>query len=345
MTISEIAKRAGVGKATVSRVINKSGSVKEETRQRVEAVIAECGYTPSTTARNLSRQKSDTVALVIPEFSNSFFGDIISGITSIIDQNGLNLILFNTENTASKDIKALEEIRKQRVSGVLYTPAEGYDDNASGEIVKTLLSQLDVPVVLIDRRIANCCLDGVYSDNFQGAYMATIALIEAGHRDIGIVAGDCRFHHGRRRMDGFRQALQDHLLPYREEFTIDGQFHTKTTYQQTKAFLSGQKKMPTAYFVSNNLSGVGFLKCLNEAGYRVPNDLAYICFDPIEGLDMFGISLSCLDRDVKQMGVFAMQLLLEREKSPDMRQQERTMVPTLTLCGSEKRFDGQGRLR
>lgn len=338
MIISEIAKLAGVGKATVSRVINRSGAVKEETRQRVEAVIKEYGYTPSATARNLSRQESDTIALIVPEFSNSFFTEIISGISAVVEQNGLTMLLYNTENSAGRDIRILEAIRSQRVKGILYTPAAGYDapNCQEGPYAMQIIKELDTPIVLIDRMIDGVGLDGVFSDNIQGAYIATKALIEAGHREIGIVLGDLNLHNGRDRFEGYCRAMRDHNLKIREEYQVFGEFDTETTYTLTQKLLK-EGMLPDAFFVCNNLSGKGLLKAVFERGLRIPEDLGYICFDAVDSLDLFGMELSCLDRNVEQMGRCAIELLLNRIARPEEPPKELVLMPKLRLAGSEKK--------
>lgn len=339
MTILEIAKLAGVGKATVSRVINRSGAVKEETRQRVEAIIKEYGYTPSATARNLSRQESDTIALIVPEFSNSFFTEIISGISVVADQNGLTMLLYNTENSANRDIRILESIRSQRVKGILYTPAAGYDapECQEGPYAMRIIRELDTPIVLIDRPIEGVGLDGVFSDNIQGAYMATKALIDAGHREIGVVLGDMNLHIGRDRFEGYCRAMREHSLVIREKYQVFGEFDAGITYALTQKLLN-EGTLPDAFFVCNNLGAKGFLKAVFEHGLRIPEDLGYICFDAVDSLDLFGIELSCLDRDVQQMGHCGMELLLNRIEHPEEPPKKLVLMPKLRLTGSEKRI-------
>ena len=126
ITISDIAVKAGVSKATVSRVLNSPEMVEGSTRERIESIMKEYNYTPSATAQNLSKRVSSTVGVIVPEISNSFFGTLFSGIEEITNKNGLSLLYCSNEDNEKKDRMALDLMRTQRVRGVLYVPAANY---------------------------------------------------------------------------------------------------------------------------------------------------------------------------------------------------------------------------
>ncbi len=134
MTINEVAKLANVSKSTVSRVINKTGYVNEETRIRVEKVIKETNYSPSSLARGLSKKETNYIGIVIPEIDNEFFSEILSGINEGLDENDLTMICCDTNNNGKREQKALQMLAQQRVKGVIITPAEEYQDSDSNEI-------------------------------------------------------------------------------------------------------------------------------------------------------------------------------------------------------------------
>ena len=173
VTISDIAKKAGVAKSTVSRVINEKGYVKEATRVKIEKIMQELSYTPSATARSLSMQKSSVVGVIFPEMDNPFFAKIIQSINVVLSQNELTMMLYFTANKVEEDIKALNTIRHQRVCGLIYTPAIEYENEDKKETIMQVLSGIGTPVVLLDRTIPETPYDGVYSNNFEGAYSAS----------------------------------------------------------------------------------------------------------------------------------------------------------------------------
>ena len=333
VTISDIAKRAGVGKATVSRVLNGSGYVSAETRERVEDAIRDFDYTPSAAARALSRRVGSSIGLVVPEVDNPFFGNIVQGVSQGTD---LPIILANTVNSAEQDVKVLRAMLEQRLRGLIYTPAVDYGGHPLEAEVHRMLSQMNA-VVVLDRELAGAKFDGVFTDNYEGAYASTRALIEAGHRRIGVVAGDMGLAIGRQRYAGFCKALGDAGLALLPEDVLDARFTAEGAYRETIRMLARPDR-PTAFFVSNNLSSKGFIRAVFEKGMRIPEDIAYIGFDRVDGLDLFGLQYSCLDRDVPRMGAMAMRLLLERIDDPGKPRERIVASPVLRLTGSEKRW-------
>ena len=145
VTITDIAREAGVSKATVSRVLNRSASVDSGTRERVEEIIRKKRYSPSTVARNLSYGTSSIVGIIVPEIDNPFFGELLRGASSIADKNDLTLMCFNSDDNAEKDYKALKTLKDYRVRGMLYTPATDYDTSEQRKTVTRLIEGLDVP--------------------------------------------------------------------------------------------------------------------------------------------------------------------------------------------------------
>ena len=337
VTISDIAKRAGVGKATVSRALNGSGYVGTDARRRIEEAVNALGYAPSAAARALSTRQTSMIGLVIPEVSNPFFAEIILGISQVVEQNNLVLMLSNTDNRALTDLKVLETMRQQRLRGLIYTPAVDYDERVERERMIRLLEQIGAPVVVLDRPLQESPFDEICTDNHTGAYLSAKALIEAGHRRIGIVTGDMRLNIGRERFEGFQQALSDNGIELREPDVLYGEFDQNRTYALTRAMLE-TGDYPTAFFVSNNLSSKGFIRAMFEKGLRIPEDIAYIGFDRVDGLELFGLQYSCLDRDVPRMGAMAMRLLLDRIENPKKPRERIVSSPVLRLTGSEKRW-------
>lgn len=335
VTISEIARLADVSKSTVSRVLNGTGYVSEETREKVEKIMHERSYAPSSAARNLSKRENDTIGVIFPEEAgNAFYNEILRGISSVVDANNLILIYCSTNNNIEKDIKALKLMRRQRVKGMIYAPAIDYKNTDKFQTIHKLLSDLRAPVVILDREFDNMHYDGVYSNNFKGAYMATEALIKAGHRKIGIVTGDLNLSIGRERFYGYKQALYDNNINLNKKFVVEGRFDKDISYVNTKEMLK-DKSWPTAFFVSNNASSEGFLKAVFEKGLRVPEDIAYIGFDKVDGLEIFALKFSYVERDVFRMGTDAMKLLLKRLENPNGEVEQVIQQPYLKLLGSE----------
>ncbi|MDD3213321.1 MAG: LacI family DNA-binding transcriptional regulator [Eubacteriales bacterium] len=339
VTIQDIATEAGVGKATVSRVINGKGYVSRETAAKVKAVMESRHYQPSALARSLSKQESDAIGLIIPEANNPFFSGLLTGISEMMDKCGYTLILRTSGNDKERDYRALEAMRYQRVKGLIYVPACNYEDERDFRQMVSRLNDLGGPYVVLDRPINRLDCDCVLSDNFSGAYSATEALIHAGHREIGIIAGNTQLMIGRERLEGFRNAMLQNGLTLHEPFLLTGVFGQEEAYQKVKALMASRER-PTAFFIANNRSEIGFLNAMRDMGLKIPEDAAFVSFDELPGQLVFQLPFSCLDREVTQLGAKAAQLLIRRFDEPNRPAQRLVIVPRLSLRGSEKYVGG-----
>ncbi len=335
LTIHDIARALGVSSATVSRVINHSGYVKEETQKKIEQFIRENNYTPSAVARSLSKQDTSSIGVIIPDIENSFFSGVIRGISEIAEKNGYNILFFGTNENPGIEHRFLNTVKEQRLKGVIITPASNHDD-----VTRDFLVDLDrsgVPVVLVDRDLHHSNFDGVFVDNFQGAYDAVETFLRLGHERIAIIAGPETSKPGKERLEGYLSAMNRLGGAVREQYIARGDFKVEMGYELTGKLLSVPVP-PTAIFSSNNLMTIGCLKYLVEKNYRLGSDISVIGFDDIDILNYVGFRLSVVSRAVSEMGTAAMDILLERLENPRTDDNARRIVfPTsLVLRGSEK---------
>lgn len=338
VTIAEIAKRAGVGKTTVSRVINNNGYVKRETREKVEKIMRDLSYFPSSIAKNLSNRKSDLIALIIPQIENAFYAEVLKGISLVLDREGYTLIVCNTNNDIKKDMRALETIYKQRAAGVIYTPVSDYKQKEDIGMFRELFFNMDIPCVLLDRLLDQSSMEvnAVVSDNFGSAYMAVEALIQGGSRKIGGIFTNIRHYIMYHRFRGYKKALEDYGLVVNEKYILDcDTSDSQKVYEMVKVLLESAD-YPEAVFCGNNITSIGFFKAAFEKKIRIPEDMAYIGYDEVPALDILGKQFSCLDRDLVGMGCQAAELLLQQIKSNTQERQTIFIPSTLNLKGSEK---------
>ncbi|MGN0322750.1 MAG: LacI family DNA-binding transcriptional regulator [Oliverpabstia sp.] len=317
MTISEIARLAGVSKATVSRVINQSGYVSNEVYDKVKEVIKNTGYVPSSTARLLSKCETDTIGVIISEIANPYFAEAFEGISIVADEYDLNVFFYNTDCKPEKERKALRMLGEQRVKGIIIAPTTDFDDVVAKKELDVFLNKADCPVVFLDASTDLDMRDGVFFDNFLGAYQAVEALIKVGHREIGILTGDRRVKIVRDRFNGYQRALMDNGIEIDERFIFEGDFTIESAYQITKEKIR-DGNLPKAIFTSNNFSTIGFMKAAIENGIELQKDVVCMSFDKVDSADMFGIRYNYLQRNPKSMGEIAMRLLLNRIENPDM---------------------------
>lgn len=206
-TLEEVAARAGVGRGTVSRVINGSPRVSEATRAAVEAAVAELGYVPNTAARALAANRTDAIALVVPEpetrfFTEPYFSDILSGIGAALGPTDLQLLLTFADGARERR-RLAQYLAAHRVDGVLLVSVHADDP------LPDLLSQLEIPAVISGRRSEDEPLASVDTDNYSGARAAVTHLLERGRTTIATISGRLDVYGAQRRLDGYRSALGD----------------------------------------------------------------------------------------------------------------------------------------
>ncbi|WP_312642771.1 LacI family DNA-binding transcriptional regulator [Hydrogenoanaerobacterium sp.] len=335
MNIHDVARATGFSSATVSRVINKSGYVKEETREKILKVIEENNYIPSAVARSLSIQDTSSIGVIIPDIENSFFAKVIRGISEVAEQNNYNIFFFSTNENPETEHRFLKTVEGQRLKGVIITPTSEIDYVTREYLIR--LDKSGVPVVLIDRDINKTEFDGVFTDNIQGSYDAVCELVKAGHKRIAIIAGPETSKPGKDRLKGYKMAINDSGLELVDDYIVRGDFKLEQGYDLTKQLLS-LPVPPTAFFTSNNSMTLGCLKYLVENKRELGRDISVLGFDEIETLYYVGFQLSVVDRAVGEMGEKAMNILLDRlNKRGGANEPKRVVLPTkIILRGSEK---------
>lgn len=333
-TINDIAKKAGVSLATVSRVLNNSGYVKEETRTKILDAIKDLDYTPSAIARGLSKNEVNTIGVIVPDITNSYFGEIIKGISEVAEEQGLNIVLFNTDDKLEKELRALNVIKEQRLRGVIMTPIFGGDEFNS-QYFNTIES-LSMPIVLVAADIKYSTFNGVFVDNIKGGFEATNLLIKEGHEKIAIITGLLSSERAIHELIGYKKALTLNNIRTRDEFIFKGDYKLDTGYEITKKILSMEDK-PTAVVVCSNMMTLGCVKAMLEEHKRIPEDLSIVGFNKLEFLDMVGINLTYVEDSPIELGKAAMTMLNERISGKAINEVKRIRIsPTIILNGSEK---------
>ena len=259
VTIDDIAKQAGVSSATISRVLNNSSYVKDETKEKVLKVIEEMNYVPSAIARSLSKRETNTIGIIVPDITNSYFGEIIKGISKVAEEVGLNIILFNTNNDVKSEIKALDEVKKHRLKGVIMTP--GFGDTEFQDIFTDMINSINIPIVLVSADLNYIDLNGVFVDDIKGGYDATNLLINKGHNKIGIITGIISSSSAVNRLNGYKKALIENNISIMDHYIKEGKFNLDKAYEITKEFLD-MTNPPTAIISCSNRMTLGVIKAL-----------------------------------------------------------------------------------
>lgn len=319
-TIRDVARRAGVAPITVSRVINNSGYVSPETRTRVEAAIAELRYVPNTLARSLRFKKTRVLALIVTDITNPFWTTVARGVEDVANAHGFSLILCNTDEDEAKQDAYLQALLQKRVDGFILVPARSVADPV------LIIQAQNVPVVVLDRRIPDVAVDVVRSDSEGGAYRLITYLLALGHRHIATLSGPPTISTALDRVAGYRRALAEAGLPPEAEMVFYGNYDIESGYQNALRAMKHTPR-PTALFAANNFIAIGALRALHEAGMRVPDDMALVCFDDVPMWLQITPFFTMASQRAYQMGQHATELLLERLAGPDMREPREIVLP------------------
>jgi LacI family transcriptional regulator len=325
-TMKDVAHRAGVSTATVSRALSGvADAVRPATRERVLQAVAELAYHPNHLPRNMRQRSSRTLGLVITDIANPFFTAIVRGCEDVAQSQGYSFLLANTDEDAAKEEQTLRTMASERVAGVILASA----DEASEPIRRLLGSR--IPVVALDRRIDGVAVDTVTSDNDSGAYDATKHLLDLGHERIGLVAGPETISSMRERTAGYTRALRSHGIT--ETLVSAGDLRERSGYTATLQLLD-LPEPPTAIFSANNLMTIGVLAALRERGLSVPDEISLIGFDDLPTAELLQPPLTVVAQPTYQLGARAAELLLQRVRNPDAPVQEIVLAPQLVLRAS-----------
>jgi LacI family transcriptional regulator len=311
-TINDIARLAEVSKKTVSRVINNSPFVKEETRKRVEAVIAEHGFTPDPQARGLAFRRSFLVGMIYDNPSPNYVVNMQQGVLDAVRGPGLELVVHPC-NRASETF--LAEVRafvvRQKLFGVVMPPSVSEDDR-----VVAILKEADCPYV----RNASVSLDEaanmVVTHDSRGAARAARHLAELGHRRIAFISGPDSFRSSHERGAGFRDGLAEHGLTLDESYVRQGAYTFESGVEAARDLLA-MPEPPTAIFAGNDEMAIGVMKAARDAGLDVPRDLSIVGFDDLPMASRVWPNLTTVRLPIRDMGRMAAEKLTARSRGLD----------------------------
>ncbi|MCS6844047.1 MAG: LacI family transcriptional regulator [Caldilineales bacterium] len=311
VTIYDVAKQAGVGVGTVSRVLNGNPNVRPETRQRVLAVIEELNYHPSPIARRLSLRKTLTIGVIAPFFTRPSIVERLRGIEALVAESDYDLVVYNVETPERRDACFRSVVAGHRVDGLIVIHLAPTDDDVRR------WAQAQTPVILVDTR--HPALHRVVIDDVAGGHLATRHLIELGHRRIGYISDwlDEPFHFtsSRDRLLGYQRALAEAGLPFRPEYHRQGD-HGREQARQMAHDLLRLAPRPTAIFAHSDTQALGVMQAAADLGLRVPEDLSVVGFDDIEMAEYAG--LTTVRQPLAETGRKGIELLLRLMDDPSL---------------------------
>lgn len=326
ITMDEIAKLAGVSKATVSRVLNDSEcGVGEQTRVRVKKIAEELGYSVEQTEKKKNVSFTRYIALILPDITNPFFADLAKSVEDSLRRKGYSLVLANTDFSEDNEAAQIRELMVKRLEGILLVPS-GIRAREEHDLPR----RYQIPMVLMDRKLEGISdIPGVYSNNEYASVISCEHLIRKGARDIVFISGPLNVSTSIERFEGYKAVLAQHSIPFRPEMCRHGSYTVESGYNAVLE-LERSGISYSAILAANDLMALGALKAVREFGYRVPEDVQIIGFDNIEFSQYCEPSLSTMQQPTFDMGEKAVELLTGIIEKRDPVQPER-LIPKLLM--------------
>ena len=299
-TIKDVARVAGVSVATVSRALNGHANVTAQTRAHVLGVVAQLRFVPSSAARSMITRRTHTVGALLPDLYGEYFSELIRGIDLAARARGLHLLVSSSHGDAAEAAAALRAMNG-RVDGLLVMSPHVSADFLWGNVSDNL------PAVLMNTHVAGGRHSSFAVDNHDGAYAMVRHLVERGHHDIAFVAGPESNFEAQQRLRGYRAAIAD-LLPGTGEQVLQGDFTQESGFRAGSQVVALTRR-PSAVFASNDMMAIGCLSALNEAGLRVPADIALAGFDDVPVSRYVNPPLTTVCARITELGGLALERL------------------------------------
>ena len=292
---------------TVSRVLNASPRVADATRRRVEAVIAELGYVPNDLARGLTRRRSKTVAVIVPDIANPFFTLVVRGAEEVAWRAGYHVLLANSRGDLERESANIDDMLSFQVEGLLVAPA----GDGSAPKLKAL-GRDHIPFVLVDRTVEGYRGDLVQGDGASGARQLVEHLLASGHRRIAMITESEEVSTARDRLRGYREALEAAGIAFDPELVVEASAVDASAARDAANRLLDLAEPPSAIFAVNNIVALGAAEAARARGLELPRDLGLVCFDDIAYAPQLNPFLTAIAQPAETFGTIAMQLLLDR---------------------------------
>ena len=303
-TIKDIAKKTGLGLATVSSYLN-GGNVREKNRILIEAAIQELHFEVNEVARGLKTNRTKTIGVVIPELNNVFCAEIMTEIEDIMRNHGYALVICDCRTDGIRECDAVEFLYRKRVDGLINMPV-----NLDGRHLRCFLDA-GRPIVLIDRRLEGVDCDCVLVDNLEAAGQAVRIFLRNGHTRIGMIGGPTDVFTGQERLTGYRNALIEAGIEPEDRLIALGDYTIRGGVRCMKELLAGNPDM-TAVFVANYEMTMGAVIGMNEMGIRMGEEISMIGFDNAEFARACNPKLTIVSQPIREIAWNAAELMLER---------------------------------
>jgi LacI family transcriptional regulator, galactose operon repressor len=328
-TIYDVARLAGVSTATVSRALNGTGQIAPATRATIEAAVEQLGYRPNTIARSLVTKSTQTIALLLPDITNPFYAALVSGIQQTALAQGWTMLLCTTESDAEREELYLRVLRAKQVDGALVDGLVLPPDRIARFV------EDGFPIVCLDRDIDSRSIPLVQVDNRLGGRIATRHLVDLGHTRIAHVTGAGELGISDERLAGYRDALTEAGLAVDFQLVEEGRFTDEGGHDAARRLLERQPDL-TAIFAANDLSALGVMNAVAEAGRRVPDDVSVVGFDDLHLSAYTSPPLTTIRQPAVEIATLATEILIGLTRGQQAERMRHLLEPELVVRASSR---------
>jgi LacI family repressor for deo operon, udp, cdd, tsx, nupC, and nupG len=303
-SIKDIARIARVSHSTVSRALQNSSLVNPETAEKIRRIARESGYRASAVARGLVTRRTRTIGLVVTTVADPFAAEVVSGIEQAANDHGYSVFLADSNADPEREKKVVQALAERRVDGILVTSSR------VGALYLPLLSEMMVPIVLLNNQHPGTFVHSVMIGNLAGSRAAAGHLVELGHRRIAYIGDQFGYQSDTERVAGYREALTAAGIPIIEELVVRGDGKAEEAMRATEKLLA-LPDPPTAIFCYNDMTALGAMRTIREHGLRVPEDISVVGFDDLFIASYTAPPLTTVRQPMRRMGELAMECLVK----------------------------------
>lgn len=336
-TLKKIAQIAGVNISTVSRALNDSPLITQETKEKVLAIAESMNYFPNSLARGLVNHKSETIGIILPKIfflQGPFFSEVLRGIEHVSVRNGYNILIASATGKKQEKNFPFNLTRGKRIDGMVIINEQ--------QRIRNLLAikKENFPFVFLNRYIKDAAINCVSSDNMQGGYLATNHLIKLGHRRIAAVTGSFKMAASHERLQGYKSALEEQGIAFDMKLVQEGLFEQgiESGVECTKRFFE-QEELPTAIFAFSDEIAIGVMQVIKNKGLRIPEDIAVVGYDNIEYSAHLSPPLTTISQNPFTIGSESCQMLINILNDQSL-EKNHILIPVNLIvrdsCGSKK---------
>jgi LacI family transcriptional regulator len=306
VTIYDLAKELNISPATVSRGLQDHPRISKKTKKKIFDLVDKMGYRSNHFARNLRNQKTDTIGVIVPRLNSNFMSSVIAGIENVANAQGYNLIISQSSELAAKEAANAKTMFNNRVDGLLVSLA--YDTKELSHFDSFF--KKNIPVIFFDRVMEHKNCTNILIDNRNAAYQATKHLIEQGCKRIVHITALPKQNVYVDRLQGYKQALADHKIPFKEDYVIINNLSHEDGIKAAE-IIKELDPLPDGVFVANDTCAVGCMLALKQEGIRIPEDIAFVGFnnDPVS--KVIEPNLSTINYAGHEMGEVAARHLID----------------------------------